>query len=201
MDEKVLTKCAEPGCARRFLPSAAIPSVAIEFNGAFFSVPKGDPASEILFGTFGFGRFLGPLLVLSPYEAYFLTLAVGGDRGRVWAQCCAMCGAGAFPVRYAVYHHYRCLLWVVRDGSLFGADFVLYSDHPDLVHSSYAVAVVDSWDGAEEEARALSRVAWNVKKAVVLVKVARNEDLDMSNPECIGKMEIEAVSLKRVKYN
>lgn len=46
-----------------------------------------------------------------------------------------------FPVRYAVYHHFRHKGWVVRPGVTMGVDFLLYKDGPPFTHSSFMVLV------------------------------------------------------------
>lgn len=205
MNEQIISKNAKQGNTCKFLPFSEVPEVKVSFNFSFFYIPKTDQSSIILFEQFGFGRFLGPYLVLTPYETYFLFLLkddIGfNDKQQLWELCCSLCGKNVFPIKYAVYHYYRCMLWVVRDGSLFGSDFVMYCDHQELVHSSYIVSIVDDWEDIHGVARELSRVAWNVKKTVVLVRVKRDSDLNLNNPDCLSKMEIEAVNLKRMKYN
>jgi len=46
-----------------------------------------------------------------------------------------------FPVRYRVYHHYRCRGWVVRTGVTMGSDWVLYKMAPTHFHSTYTVRI------------------------------------------------------------
>ncbi|CAB3380052.1 Hypothetical predicted protein [Cloeon dipterum] len=46
-----------------------------------------------------------------------------------------------FPARYAVYHHLRSKGWVVKSGSKFGAEFVVYKDGPSHYHASSVVVI------------------------------------------------------------
>jgi len=46
-----------------------------------------------------------------------------------------------FPVRYRVYHHFRCRGWVVRSGATMGSDWVLYKMAPTHFHSTYTVRI------------------------------------------------------------
>lgn len=43
-----------------------------------------------------------------------------------------------FIVNYAVYHHYRALGWVVKNGIKFCVDFLLYRRGPVFNHAEYA---------------------------------------------------------------
>ncbi|XP_050434422.1 tRNA-splicing endonuclease subunit Sen2 [Adelges cooleyi] len=46
-----------------------------------------------------------------------------------------------FPYYYAAYHYYRSRGWVVKPGSQYGGDFVLYKISPVYYHSSYVVII------------------------------------------------------------
>lgn len=56
-----------------------------------------------------------------------------------WLICCAR--IGNFPARYCVYQHYRLGGWVVREGTIFGSDFVLYSKGPGWDHAPHCITV------------------------------------------------------------
>jgi tRNA intron endonuclease, catalytic C-terminal domain len=56
-----------------------------------------------------------------------------------WLICCAR--IGNFPARYYVYQHYRLGGWVVREGSIFGCDFCLYSKGPGWDHAPHCITV------------------------------------------------------------
>lgn len=51
----------------------------------------------------------------------------------------------SFPMKYAVYHHYRTQGWVVKAGLKYGVDYVLYPVGPAFYHSQYAVRVYSVW--------------------------------------------------------
>ena len=42
-----------------------------------------------------------------------------------------------FIVQYAVYHHYRALGWVVKNGIKFCVDYLLYRRGPVFSHAEY----------------------------------------------------------------
>ncbi|PIA33097.1 hypothetical protein AQUCO_04200097v1 [Aquilegia coerulea] len=58
-----------------------------------------------------------------------------------------------FPLSCKAYHHLRAKNWIVRSGIQYGVNFVAYCHHPSLVHSEYAVIVVDTYD--DKKARLL----------------------------------------------
>lgn len=51
----------------------------------------------------------------------------------------------SFVVKYAVYHHFRSLGWVVRTGIKFGTDYLLYNRGPAFSHAEFGVMVVPSY--------------------------------------------------------
>ncbi|KAF2106538.1 hypothetical protein BDV96DRAFT_474184, partial [Lophiotrema nucula] len=50
-----------------------------------------------------------------------------------------------FILRYAVYHHFRSLGWVVRDGVKFAADYLLYHRGPVFKHAEFAIMIMPSY--------------------------------------------------------
>ncbi|OIT28099.1 trna-splicing endonuclease subunit sen2-2, partial [Nicotiana attenuata] len=51
-----------------------------------------------------------------------------------------------FPVLYKAYSHLS-KNWVVRLGSQYGVDFVVYRHHPALIYSEYVVLVLSAQNG------------------------------------------------------
>ena len=47
-----------------------------------------------------------------------------------------------FPYQYAVYHHFRAKGYVVKDGTKFGCDFLLYKEGPPFYHAQYSVRIM-----------------------------------------------------------
>ena len=47
-----------------------------------------------------------------------------------------------FCEEYAVYHHFRSKGWVVKDGTKFGVEFLLYQEGPAFFHAQYSVKIV-----------------------------------------------------------
>jgi tRNA-splicing endonuclease subunit Sen2 len=50
-----------------------------------------------------------------------------------------------FLLHYAVYHHFRSLGWVVRDGIKFAVDYLLYERGVVFSHAAFAVMIIPSY--------------------------------------------------------
>ena len=46
-----------------------------------------------------------------------------------------------FCENYAVYHYFRSKGWVVKDGTKFGVNFLLYQEGPAYYHAQYSVKI------------------------------------------------------------
>ena len=46
-----------------------------------------------------------------------------------------------FCENYAVYHYFRSKGWVVKDGTKFGVNFLLYQEGPAFYHAQYSVKI------------------------------------------------------------
>jgi tRNA-splicing endonuclease subunit Sen2 len=87
---------------------------------------------------------------------------------------------------YVAYHHFRSLGWVVRAGTKFGVDFLLYNRGPVFSHAEFGVMIMPSyshkyWQTEEGKAErrikerkdwwwlhCVNRVQSQVKKSLVL---------------------------------
>ena len=151
------------------------------------------------------------VLFLSIYEVYFLVGIL--DKGIIepeinkndlWLHLSSLFEGNNFGIYFSVYLNYRAKLWIIRDGSLYGADFVLYEDHPDLVHSKYLIKIVKNWNVLKESSHILInllRIGWTVHKEVILVCVSNQDEIDFSDPSNIQNVEIEGIQAKRLKGN
>ncbi|KAI0527410.1 hypothetical protein KFK09_003010 [Dendrobium nobile] len=110
-----------------------------------------------------------------------------------------------FPELYMAYAHLRRKNWVVRTGAQYGADFVAYRHHPALVHSDYAVVVLQEGDGIVQKngkLRAWSdlqcslRVSGSVAKTLLVLFVNRNGS-DGANPSCLQHFSVEERTISR----
>lgn len=95
----------------------------------------------------------------------------------------------AFLLSYVAYHHFRSLGWVVRAGTKFGVDYLLYNRGPVFSHAEFAVMIMPSYSHeywkTEEGKRSrrvqeqkdwwwlhcVNRVQSQVKKSLVLCYV------------------------------
>lgn len=73
----------------------------------------------------------------------------------LWTRCIRLTQAvnECFITKYAAYFYFRSKGFVVKNGTKFGSDFVLYSRNPMFVHSSYSVLLVKR--PADDDSRAL----------------------------------------------
>ena len=94
-----------------------------------------------------------------------------------------------FMLSYVAYHHFRSLGWVVRAGTKFGVDFLLYNRGPVFSHAEFGVMIMPSysheyWQSKEGKAErrikeqkdwwwlhCVNRVQSQVKKSLVLCYV------------------------------
>lgn len=149
-------------------------------------------------------------------EAYFLSYGLGClivrenneelDLLMLWQRLCTLCPA--FPARYATYHHFRSKGWVVRAGSKYAADYLLYKDGPPFYHATFSVLVRQAWSETlqEHEDRRLRtwasmagliRLNATSAKAVLLCYVVIPKDADLSTPECLRSFKIQELLLRR----
>ena len=191
----------------RFLPDEEFPLIEIQFQDNLFIVPSSFEFRDLLYKTFCFGRYCGEELILSPYEVFFIKEVCNSISNlpfsvdELWNICCSFSRPEVFAKQYFVYRYYRTNMWVVRDGSVFGSQFVLYLDHPDLVHSSFLVNIIDDWSSIQKECLMESRIAWSlVKKCIICVIQITKKDIDYSSPKCLESMRLEAMDVKRLKF-
>uniref|UniRef100_A0A131XWF7 tRNA-intron lyase n=1 Tax=Ixodes ricinus TaxID=34613 RepID=A0A131XWF7_IXORI len=149
-------------------------------------------------------------------EAYFLSYGLGClivqenneelDLLKLWQRLCALCPT--FPARYAAYHHFRSKGWVVRTGSRYAADYLLYKDGPAFYHATFSVLVRQAWSETLEETADCRLRSWtslaglirlnaSAAKAVLLCYVVIPKDVDLSTPECLRSFKIQELLLRR----
>lgn len=111
----------------------------------------------------------------------------------------------AFPELYKAYAHLRRKNWVVRAGAQYGVDYVAYRHHPALVHSDYAVLVLqDGDDNVQKNARLRAwsdlqcslRVSGSVAKTLLVLFVSRNGS-DAAFPSCLQQFSVEERAISR----
>lgn len=193
----------------KFMPTDPLPRLDIKKLYSFFIIPDDCEGQKIIFNHFGFGRKQGNIFILSPYEVLFLSqlqkdpnmisIENKNDINELWQYCCSLFGPSIFPIQYAIYHYFRCRYWVVRDGSIYGFLFVLYSDHPDVVHSKYTVQMIEDWNEVLLIAPSITRINWGVRKKALLVRVIVPSESDLKNPDCISTFVIESMCLQRLE--
>lgn len=116
-----------------------------------------------------------------------------------------------FMLHYVVYHHFRSLGWVVRDGVKFAVDYLLYERGPAFKHAEFAIQIIPSythtyWFETEDRRskvmsqkhawhwfHCVNRVQTQVTKTLVLcyVDIPPPEESDTDSPQSgldIGKL-------------
>ncbi|KAF2465167.1 uncharacterized protein BDR25DRAFT_240251 [Lindgomyces ingoldianus] len=58
---------------------------------------------------------------------------------------CPIAPDNPFLLKYAVYHHFRSLGWIVRPGIKFAIDYLLYLRGPVFSHAEYAIMIIPSY--------------------------------------------------------
>ncbi|KAL9091306.1 MAG: hypothetical protein Q9165_004940 [Trypethelium subeluteriae] len=122
-----------------------------------------------------------------------------------------------FLLSYVVYHHFRSLGWVVREGLKFAVDFLLYNRGPVFAHAQFAVVIIPAyqdpyWFETPERAaatrkktskswwwlHAVNRVQATVRKDLVLAYVEIPPPSERDG-EAIADVEDIGGLLKRYK--
>ncbi|XP_057980200.1 tRNA-splicing endonuclease subunit Sen2-1-like [Malania oleifera] len=110
-----------------------------------------------------------------------------------------------FPYFYKAYSCLRMKNWVVRSGSQYGVDYVVYRHHPCLVHSEYAVLVLSEGDedgNANARLRTWSdvhcttRLCGSVAKVLLVLSISRNGHGTRS-PSCLERFTVEERTITR----
>lgn len=127
-----------------------------------------------------------------------------------------------FMLNYVVYHHYRSLGWVVRGGTKFGVDFLLYNRGPVFTHAEFAIMILPSYSDpswSENETmtayvkskekrnwswlHCVNRVNSQVKKTLILVYVDIPSAIPMEVEEelgidgVLGRYKVREIVLRR----
>jgi len=100
-----------------------------------------------------------------------------------------------FLLNYVVYHHYRSLGWVIRPGSKFSCDFLLYNRGPVFSHAEFALLIIPEYAQGVEGKRkdwwwlhCVNRVQSQVRKTLVLCYVEVPKTLEGMSEGDIGRL-------------
>jgi tRNA-splicing endonuclease subunit Sen2 len=110
-----------------------------------------------------------------------------------------------FMLNYVVYHHFRSLGWVVRGGTKFSVDFMIYNRGPVFSHAEFAILILPSYSDEywsrdafmqnyvkRKETRTwawlhcINRVVSQVKKTLILVYIDIPKPLDEASEMSLG---------------
>ena len=135
-----------------------------------------------------------------------------------------------FLLSYIGYHHFRSLGWVVRPGSKFAVDYLLYLRGPVFTHAQFAVVILPSYghehwrqEGRQEMVRkkerkslwwvhCVNRVQTQVRKGLVVVWVevpppekvecgGDSGEQDVDIGRLLKKYKVREMTLKRWSPN
>ncbi|XP_047160276.1 tRNA-splicing endonuclease subunit Sen2-1-like [Vigna umbellata] len=108
-----------------------------------------------------------------------------------------------FPCFYKAYSHLRMKNWVVRSGSQYGVDFVIYRHHPSRVHSEYGVLVLSEGEHKDLNGRlrlwsdvhCTTRLVGSVAKILLVLQI--NEIGNNESPLCLANYTVEECTITR----
>lgn len=188
-----------------FRPDKELPFLNIEIKDYRFIVPNefSEQRNE-LYSFFGFGQIQNNDLILSPFDTFFLvgiceTARISKDSKQLWDYLCSLFAPDVFPIKFAVYLFYRLNSWIVKDGSLYGGDFLLYEDHPELVHSGYLVKIITDWNTLDQELCQNTRIAYSTHKDTIIVCVSNPKNVLLNDPSCLHDLKLEAIQANSIK--
>lgn len=103
-----------------------------------------------------------------------------------------------FAIEYGVYHYFRTRGWVVKSGTNYGTNFLLYKEGPSIDHAQYAVIISCESDEMDIKSRGWNslltyhRVVQTVCKELLLVFLVlpQMSDLKFEEPTCIKNMKL-----------
>lgn len=110
-----------------------------------------------------------------------------------------------FDEMYMAYLHLRRKNWVVRSGLQYGVDFVAYRHHPSLVHSEYAVLVMNEEDGDDckngrlrvwSDLHGTIRLCGSVAKTLLVLHINKNGQ-SVKSPSCLEGYSVEEQTIMR----
>lgn len=155
-----------------------------------------------------------PVSILTMHEAFFLTHALGclslHSEGREVSGLISCWSLFRnyylrsnlkldFAVEYGVYHYFRSRGWIVKSGTNYGANFLLYKEGPSIDHAQYAVNIICEDHGTCAESNrwnsllTFHRVIQSVCKELLLVFVVvpNKSNSTFEEPSIISKMKLE----------
>jgi len=153
-------------------------------------------------------------LQLSPVEAFFLAFGLGCllvERPEasfvedpelsiddLWRIFCS--SDKDFPYQYAVYHHFRAKGYVVKDGTKFGCDFLLYKEGPPFYHAQYSVRIMQPQQNVKWQFMSgLNRVTESAGKELMLAQITEIQDDSESLEETqTVKQKLKNIQVKEV---
>ena len=110
-----------------------------------------------------------------------------------------------FPYFFKAYSHLRMKNWVVRSGSQYGVDFIVYRHHPSRVHSEYGVLVLSEEEDKKDrngrlrvwsDVHCTTRLLGSVAKILLVLYINKNGNSDDS-PSCLANYTIEERTITR----
>lgn len=154
-----------------------------------------------------------PVTILTLHEACFLAYALGCLSLQLEEQSCLSLRSYwnlcrdyhtnsnlqlDFAVEYGVYHYFRSRGWIVKSGSNYGTNFLLYKQGPSIDHAQYAVIIMyEEYETSVSSNRwnsllTFNRVVQSACKELLLVYVIKPDKskFTFEEPSCTDKMKI-----------
>jgi len=105
-----------------------------------------------------------------------------------------------FVERYIAYHYFRAKGWVVKSGTKFAGDFLLYKQGPSDYHASYVVLIRSIGDKTKFDMNrllCLNRFVEATKKELMIVEITRPDDFSDSKFSEISRCAVNEFLIGR----
>ncbi|CAM4902016.1 unnamed protein product [Rotaria socialis] len=116
----------------------------------------------------------------------------------LWARFCLK--DKNFPIKYAVYYHYRSIGWIVKCGLKFGCDYMLYKFGPSYNHASYCLSIENFWKTNSctwSFISGFNRACLNAGKTLLLSNVELPQIVTNSIEQFLEQTKVKTIEINR----
>lgn len=105
-----------------------------------------------------------------------------------------------FPIKYAVYFHFRSRGWVVKPGLKFGCEYMLYRFGPTYNHADHCLSIENFWKENSSNwsfVAGLNRACLNAGKTLLITHVDLAEICSNEIENFLEQTKIRTLELRR----
>lgn len=149
-------------------------------------------------------------LILSYEEAFFLVyyldvLEVCDSNGRIFTPGELFQKFNElspyFTRRIVAYIYLKSKNWIIRDGTKFGSDFLLYKKSIRIFHASFIVHVISDSGKSQKVLQGHHRTAENSAKDLLYLTVHPPTDEETNSIESLEKFKVTELIVKRFNFH